>query len=100
MRFSVHNQEFGRGPVEKKRFKSIAEAAKYIQDRWQGADYMDGDTAFHTDYCTYTCHGFTLLDLGKRTFKSVEGMSWCEWEWKDEFKPVKKVKPNDFETDY
>ena len=45
-------------------FATLAEAATYVQDRWQGEEYMDGDSAFHTDYSRYYLEGFTLKDIG------------------------------------
>lgn len=47
-----------------KSFATLAEAAKYVKDRWQGVDYMDGRAAFHTDYARYTLVGFELKDIG------------------------------------
>jgi hypothetical protein len=40
----------------------LAAASAYIAERWQGDEYRDGPASFHTDYCTYQCHGFTLAD--------------------------------------
>jgi hypothetical protein len=59
----ITSQEFGRGPVTTRRFATLAAAAAYIADRWQGDEYRDGPASFHTDYCTYQCHGFTLADV-------------------------------------
>lgn len=63
--FRIGSQEFGRGPVEVVGFSTLIEAQKYIQDRWQGPDYIDGSNGFHTDFCTYRLFGFTLNDIGK-----------------------------------
>lgn len=63
--YSVKSKEFGRGPATVKRFATLTGASRYIQSHWQGADYINGSTAFHTDYSTFTLHGFTLRDIGK-----------------------------------
>lgn len=69
MKLSVTSKEFGRGKGSREMFATLAEAAKYIKDRWQGADYSDGAAAFHTDYCTYELRGFTLADIGRFTYE-------------------------------
>jgi len=53
---------------EIERFKSLDDASKYIQERWQGIEYRDGNESFHTDYCTYRLIGFTFDDIGKTKF--------------------------------
>jgi hypothetical protein len=77
--YKIKSQELGRGPWDTESFATLAEAAQYIKDRWQGADYMDGMTAFHTDYCLYRLQGFTLRDIG---IVSVE-----EWGYEFTFNP-------------
>lgn len=68
--YAIRSREFGRGAAETRRFSTLKGAAKYIQERWQGAEYMDGRAAFHTDYCTYELVGFTLADVGAVGFES------------------------------
>ena len=45
-------------------FETLAAASKYIQDRWQGPEYIDGADEFHTDFATFQLQGFTLKDIG------------------------------------
>jgi len=66
--YKITFQEEGRGPKETTGFDDLAKASEYIQERWQGADYMDGMSGFHTDYARYTLEGFTLKDIGKVSF--------------------------------
>jgi hypothetical protein len=66
--YKIKSQEEGRGKVETESFATLAEASRYIQDRWQGFEYRDGNESFHTDYCTYLLVGFTFKDIGKVTF--------------------------------
>lgn len=87
--FKVKNQEEGRGPVETKSFATLIEAQQYIRERWQGADYIDGSAAFHTDYCTYELVGFKLSDIG--TIRPVywtdddgkQRLDYMEYDFKD-----------------
>ena len=77
--FKVQSKEQGRGPVSTNSFATLAEARDFICSHWQGADYIDGEAKFHTDYCTFNCVGFTLADIGKRRW--CDG--WFEWDWLD-----------------
>ncbi len=61
--YKITSQEFGRGAVTTRRFASLAAAAAYIAARWQGDEYQDSAVSFHTDYCAYACHGFTLAQV-------------------------------------
>lgn len=63
--YIIKGREEGRGKPFYSRFRTLKEASTYIQERWQGIDYMDGYSAFHTDYCTYELSGFNLLKIGK-----------------------------------
>lgn len=69
--YIIKSREFGRGPAHVERFATLAGAAKYIKGQWQGAEYIDGESGFHTDYCRFTLEGFTLKDIGK--FKDIDG---------------------------
>ena len=95
--FRVKSQEEGRGPVDNKSFATLVKASRYIQERWQGADYMDADDAFHTDYCTYWLSGFKLSDVGTRESVFGEDGTYSHMEFKfkremssnyQDFKPV------------
>lgn len=46
-----------------RKFATLAEAAQYVWDRYQGVEYFDGPAGFHTDYGGYSLHGFTLADI-------------------------------------
>ena len=64
-RYSIRGKEEGKGKGWTDRFKTLAEASKYIQERWPGVEYRDGEEHFHTDYSTYELCGFTFNDIGK-----------------------------------
>ncbi len=64
MKLQIICKEYGRGKGSCKTFKTLTDASKYIQDRWQGAEYCGGEYGFHTDYSTYELVGFTLADIG------------------------------------
>lgn len=64
--YKLKSREFGRGPAHIQRFSTLAGAAQAVKEQWQGADYMDGEETFHTDYCTFECVGFKLTDIGTR----------------------------------
>ena len=83
--FTIKSKEFGRGPAHVESFFStLAGVVKYIKGQWQGADYIDGDYGFHTDYCTFSLGGFTLKDIGDFTYPDDGGGS-CYREFT--FKP-------------
>ena len=65
-KYHVEGREEGRGPKYVESFETLDEAQHYIEDRWQGPDYIDGPESFHTDYMTYRLVGFTLFDIGTR----------------------------------
>ena len=52
------------------KFKTLAAASKYIQNRWQGVEYKDGASNFHTDYYSYELKGFEFKDIGKTIYHS------------------------------
>ncbi len=63
-KYQIKSQEEGKGRVYTERFTSLAAASAYIQDRWQGIEYRDGNSEFHTDYCSYVLVGFKFSDIG------------------------------------
>ena len=79
--FKVQSKEQGRGPLSTDSFATLAEAQAFVASHWQGADYIDGEARFHTDYCDFHCVGFVLADIGKRYWVDVEG--FFEWDWLD-----------------
>lgn len=48
------------------RFKTLAEAAAYIKDRWLGTEYMRGESELQGEFGVYVMRGFGWSDLGKR----------------------------------
>jgi hypothetical protein len=58
IRYSAPDGDSNRG------FDTLAEAAAYIKERWQGIDYCSSSTNFHTDYAQYYLSGFELWDIG------------------------------------
>jgi hypothetical protein len=79
--FKVLSQEEGRGKVYTEEFATLEEASIYIQDRWQGPDYIDGIFGFHTDYSTYELVGFTLKDIGQLLWNAEDQCR--EYEFND-----------------
>lgn len=78
-KYVVKNQEEGRGKWHRESFKMLEDAAKYIRDRWQGTEYMNGARAFHTDYCLFECVGFSLFDIGHMGERDEYG--WREFKF-------------------
>lgn len=66
--YEIHCREEDREPPSVAKFNTLADASRYIQDRWQGPEYMDGIDGFHTDYSTYELIGFTLKEIGTLTW--------------------------------
>lgn len=61
-------------------FSSLADAGKYLFDRYQGADYLSGSSVMGTDYANYVLVGFSLSDVG--CFEYVDGyrdFQFCDW---------------------
>ena len=56
------------------RFVTLDSASEYIQERWQGVDYIITTHSFCTDYAVYTLLGFSLDDIG--TFVEEPGKNW------------------------
>lgn len=57
-------------------FATLKEALDYIKERWQGTEYKDGSSGFHTDYSTYQLVGFNLHMVGKYNREE-----WPEFEF-------------------
>lgn len=62
--FSIEIREEGRGEPSIEKFQSLDDAKAFILKYWQGAEYVDCSTEFHTDYSTFSLVGFSLKDLG------------------------------------
>lgn len=69
MKYIITSKEFGRGPGHRHRFSSLKAASEFIQGRWQGIEYKDSESSFHSDYCTYQLKGFIFDDIGKTVFE-------------------------------
>jgi len=61
-------------------FATLAEAAKYVKDRWQGVEYVDSKHGFHTDYARYLCFGFKLEDIGTFSGSRADGDRMFEFK--------------------
>lgn len=88
------SQEFGRGPVDEVRTATVGEALEFVQGQWMGPDYVDGNSSWHSDYCTFTMEGLKLTDLGRWSVNE-----WDEREFTLGFTdPMVKVQ-RDYELD-
>ena len=63
--YSLEIRELGRTPASVKKFATLKELSDAVKEQWQGADWIDSNIGFHTDYCTFQIVGATLKDLGK-----------------------------------
>lgn len=90
-KYKIQSQEEGCGKVYTESFDNLADASAYIQDRWQGPDYIDGSDGFHTDYSTYEVKGFTLRDIGKLKVTIEDGYPYREFT----FHPLEKLQENE-----
>lgn len=79
--FVITIQLEGRGPKEIRKFATLGEIQAYVKSQWQGAEYIDGSTGFHTDYCRFELKGCTLADLGTRDGRAGTEEHY-EWTWK------------------
>ena len=57
------------------KFTTLDAASEYIQERWQGVDYINTTRSFHTDFAVYTLIGFSLEDIGQ--FVEEPYKNWC-----------------------
>ena len=79
-KYAVTSKEEGRGKATRRTFSKLADLQRYVKDRWEGADYIDGPADFHGDYATFHLVGCTLADLGKRA--GAHGTDeYFEWNW-------------------
>ena len=90
--YQINCREEGRGKPSVNKFATLPEAQTYIKDRWQGADYMDGDSGFHTDASTYELIGFTLKDVGTVSWLGEGAGIWRDYKFTD-FTAEKKPEP-------
>ena len=70
--FALIGREFGRGKPFAKKCNTLVELAAAVKEQWQGADYIDGDNGFHTDYST-TYSLATFRRFGIQNTKSIAG---------------------------
>lgn len=82
--YKIICREEGREPGSTEEFATLEAASKYIQDRWQGPEYMHDRYGFHTDFSEYELVGFSLHDIGT--------VSWNEYECCREYEFTSKQK--------
>jgi hypothetical protein len=82
-KYTIRSREFGRGPAHVQRSTSLAKIQQIVKDQWQGVEYMDGPSGFHTDYCTWVLTGCTLYDLGNHASTDRNSDGYWQWTWKD-----------------
>ena len=80
MAYSIEVREEGRGPATIRKFENLWDVQKYVRDRWQGVEYIDGPNAFHSDYCTFDMYGAMLRDLGEHAGPWGTQDYW-QWNW-------------------
>ena len=78
--YSIDAREEGRGPANITKFATLAEVQAYVKSQWQGAEYIDCLTSFHTDYCRFTLKGCTLDNLGHRAGEPGSD-EYYDWVW-------------------
>lgn len=61
--FSISGREEGRGPAFVEKFATLEDLKKYVLGHWQGWEYADGETEFHSDYVAFEIKGATLHEL-------------------------------------
>jgi len=63
--YKVTGFQFGRDwDSWTEKFAALDAAAEYVKGYWQGEDFRDSDTGFHTDMATFEVEGFTLTEIG------------------------------------
>lgn len=67
-KFKIKVKQEGKGKAEISSFGDLQDAKKFILDFWQGAEYIDSSTSFHSDYSTFDLVGFSLKDIGSFDF--------------------------------
>ncbi len=79
--FTVAFREEGRGKEYRHSFSKLEDLQKYVRDRWEGPDYIEGPSEWHTDYAAFRLIGCTLADLGSR--RGAYGTDgYYDWDWK------------------
>lgn len=78
--YAIDCREEGRGPANITKFATIGEVRDYVKARWQGAEYIDSPTSFHSDYARFTLKNCTLADLGKRGGEPGSD-EYYDWQW-------------------
>jgi hypothetical protein len=61
-------------PCSLERFTTLGAASAYIQEYWQGMDYIESPHRFSTDYAGYVLVNFSLETIGK--FVKEPGKNW------------------------
>jgi len=89
-KYTIRIREEGRGRPMLEDFTNLDAAREFIRERWMGADYIDSNIEFHTDYSTYELVNFSLNDIG--TFTYDEGFR--EYRFNDD-EPARQTRPDD-----
>ncbi len=79
-RYKISGKEEGRGKPFTRTFAKLSDLQIYVQERWQGVEYMDSPSSFHTDYVAYRLSGCTLHDLGGSKGPYGTDEYW-QWQW-------------------
>jgi hypothetical protein len=61
-------------PCSLVRFTTLGAASAYIQEYWQGLDYIESPHRFSTDYAGYVLVNFSLESIGR--FVKEPGKNW------------------------
>lgn len=67
-KYTVVGQEEGRGRPFAHSFSTLLDAARYVESHYQGPEYIDCASEFHSDYSTFQLRGFTFNDIGTLGF--------------------------------
>jgi hypothetical protein len=79
--YAIHCREEDRGKPEITKFATLAEVQAHVQARWQGPEYIDSPTSFHSDYCRYYLKNCSVFDLGHRGTNRVNADGYFDWTW-------------------
>jgi hypothetical protein len=79
--YAINCREEGRGPANITKFATIVEVQAYVKSCWQGAEYIDSPTSFHSDYCRYFLKNCSLGDLGRRGSAQADSEEYFDWIW-------------------
>jgi hypothetical protein len=81
--YAIHCREEDRGKPEITKFATLKEVQEYVKGRWQGPEYIDSPTSFHSDYCRYYLKNCSVFDLGHRGTNQVNADGYFDWTWEE-----------------